>query len=109
MQLMQEYDQKSTITTLPRSAARLVGSEFTQPTIPFNSGAAPMSGRLSGLGATVAAGAGVGTGAEVGAVTGEAGIAGSAGVSPAWVPLPIAGSGGAPRTAAPCPPLTPCP
>src|SRR6266849_4036419 len=38
-QLMHEYVQKSTSTTLPRSVATLRGGEFSQSTIPTNSGA----------------------------------------------------------------------
>src|SRR6266404_1728617 len=52
-QLMQPYVQKSTITTWPRSAAMLSGSELSQVSIPTNSGAArePPPARQSGAAA----------------------------------------------------------
>jgi hypothetical protein len=46
-QLMQEYVQKSIITTLPRGDFRSSGAEFSQPTAPPKSGIDPASGRFS--------------------------------------------------------------
>src|SRR5579862_2538683 len=43
MQLMQEYVQKSSRTTLPLSCARVSGCEFIQSVMPVNSGAIRLS------------------------------------------------------------------
>ena len=40
-QLMQEYAQKSTSTTLPRSDSRVSGGEFSQPVMPSSAGMGP--------------------------------------------------------------------
>src|SRR5689334_11398007 len=40
-QLMQEYAQKSTTTTLPRSASRVSGLGFSQPVAPSRGGSGP--------------------------------------------------------------------
>ena len=65
MQLMHEYVQKSTRTTLPRSPAIVSGSELSQCSMPENSGATGPTGRPETGGTEVAfaafepAGAGV--------------------------------------------------
>src|SRR3989338_5244119 len=44
MQLIQEYVQKSIITTLPFNSSIFNGSELIHPCVPVNSGAAPRFG-----------------------------------------------------------------
>src|SRR3569833_2597616 len=48
-QLKQEYDQKSTSTTLPRNASAVSGFEFSHSTAPSSEGNVPSTGSASAL------------------------------------------------------------